>query len=537
VSTESNLPPVTDVDAETATAAFANSQPAGTSVQANNGLAEIPAPASFDPPADNGFLDGGEVSDASERPQEDPHPERARGETKLEVFGELPGNEFTTVDPVVFLSSTDEADLIDRRNRGPNLEETEESQAREQILGAALESLPAKNQLIETLRREGSDWTQFVQAESAKLGISVPKAEAVQDGAIISGERAVLRVRQQLGIGTLIQVPLWHSGIWLTFKAPEDSAMLELFRRIRAEKTSLGYQTYGLTFANTSVFYNQWLIDFALEHVYDSTLKNPETLRKNISSLDIPSLLWGLACAHYPRGFQYGRAVVNELGELVKEVRGRLNVGRCLWVDYKALTPWQINSHMARRVSATVTQEMLDRYRAEFTRGVEREVDLGQGVKMTLGVPSVEDYQNSGQKWVNGILHLFNSVVADGVDQDARQKAMHMQGKATNMRQYAHWVKKITLTKTNNDIVDVETIENTLSNLSSQDEIRSAYFRECMKYIDDSTIAVIATPTAHPAEDKRALPRFEHLLPLDVASTFFTLLVQKDLRIGARSST
>ncbi len=531
-------------EAEDAMAAFANSQPAGAASQLapQAGAEQAPvsglvtaAPAAAIP--DDGFLDGGEVSNQEDRPLlsfEERHPEYAKAKTELEPWGEMSGTEFLPHDPVLFLPPGTLKDTQDKLNLAPNLEPTEESERLERLLQGSFESTPPAGQFVETVRRENSDWRQFIQHEAARLGVSVPKAEAVGDGEIITGSRAVLRVRQHVGLGTLIQVPLWHSGYWATFKAPEDEMMLELYRRLREEKTQLGRQTYGLSFANTSVYYNQWLLDFALDHIYDTTLKSGIDLRANTSTLDIPLLIWGLACAHYPRGFQYGRAVVGEKGELVKEVRGRLHVGRCLWTDYNSLTPWQVGTHMARRASASTTVEMLERYKSEFTRGAEREVDLGKDIKVTFAVPSIADYQASGQKWVNNIVHLFNSTLTDEVDEAARNRHLLQQGKATNMRQYGHWVKKIT--SRTNDIVDLETIESTLNVLSADDDIRRAFFKAVQKYIDDSTISLIATPTVHPAEDKRTLPRFDHLLPLDVPNTFFTLLVQKQMRIEARSS-
>ncbi|SAL81763.1 hypothetical protein AWB67_05933 [Caballeronia terrestris] len=47
-------------------------------------------------------------------------------------------------------------------------------------------------------------------------------------------------------------------------------------------------------------------------------------------------------------------------------------------------------------------------------------------------------------------------------------------------------------------------------------------------------MAIIATPTANTKEEKQ-LPRFPHLLPMNVEQTFFTLLEQKISQISLRS--
>jgi hypothetical protein len=47
-------------------------------------------------------------------------------------------------------------------------------------------------------------------------------------------------------------------------------------------------------------------------------------------------------------------------------------------------------------------------------------------------------------------------------------------------------------------------------------------------------MAIIATPTATQEEEK-TLPKFPHLLPLNVEHTFFTLLDQKVTQISQRA--
>ena len=104
------------------------------------------------------------------------------------------------------------------------------------------------------------------------------------------------------------------------------------------------------------------------------------------------------------------------------------------------------------------------------------------------------------------------------------------------MRQYAHWIESV---EAGGSLIDdIESIEQIVDTMSSVDEIRVKYFNEVIKYIDDSTMALIAVPTYECPKCTEAQPapiaRFPHLLPIDVMSSFFTLLVQKLQKIHSR---
>lgn len=382
-----------------------------------------------------------------------------------------------------------------------------------------------------TVTRQGSQYRQTVASERGPLSIAAPKFSD-SGTAKLTGESAVLRVRALTGLGSIVQVPLWHSGFWITLKAPGDGAMLELNRRLVEEKITLGRQTYGLAFANNSVFFAGWLTDFALSHVYETTLK-PEiadTLRSRISTLDIPMIIWGLACVVWPRGFPYARSVLDQSGEQNKIIREKLNIGRCLWADTSALTPWQVG-HMAGRYGRNMTGESIDRYRNEFTCGKERTVKLTDQLEITLRTPSLDQYLTSGQKWVNGIVSMVDRAFALPPNDGVRNQYILDQGRATNMRQFSHWVES--LSADGSMIIDIDTLEQTFDALSSDESIREAYFKGIKAFIEDATICVVAIPATEEG-DKPELPRFPHLLPLDAMSVFFILLVQKVGQIQAR---
>jgi hypothetical protein len=463
-------------------------------------------------------------------------------------IGYLPNSTTTQQDHEVFCpigSDWDDAaitivGLADTRERTrqaidnlPNIDPTATQSGREwtDYLIRSLESAPGRDQWREALDREGSAWRQQIDSERGPLRMGALTFKNL-DGAPLRGEKAVLQVRALIGLGAVIQVPLWHSGFHVSIKAPSESQMIELNRRLLDEKIVVGRTTNGLAYANTSSYITGPLLDFVMDYIYDFSLqeKDKDTVRSMIQAPDLPLLFWGLACSIWPRGFQYARPYIDPITKAEKILKERLMVSKLLWVDTKAFNAWQI-SHMANRNSGTMSAAMVQRYRAEFTIGQPRRVQLTDAVAVTLKVPSAVEYVSAGQKWIAEITKTVDDAFAEPAEDGRRANYIVRQGQATAMRQYTHWVQSIEAGPST--ISDMDTIESILNDLSSDDAIRSKFFEEVRKYIDDSSLAVIGTPAAlH--EEREALPRFPHILPLNVEHTFFTLLDQKVMQVIQR---
>jgi hypothetical protein len=168
---------------------------------------------------------------------------------------------------------------------------------------------------------------------------------------------------------------------------------------------------------------------------------------------------------------------------------------------------------------------------------LSRKVRLTDQISITLRRATMDQYLNSGAKWVNNIIRLVDEAFERPANEAVRDAYIMDQGKATNMRQYAHMVESIDIGGEDDAdpqrITDEETIEQTLDVLSANDDIREAYFKGNKDFIEDATIAIVAVPVTED-EDRGALPRFPHLLAIDPLSVFFILLVQKIPQIQMR---
>ncbi len=382
---------------------------------------------------------------------------------------------------------------------------------------------------------------QYIEGNNGgKLAAGIPNFK-FNDGEKVSGTRAVMRFRSLLGYGTVLQIPMWHSGFWLTLKAPSEIEQLEIQRKLLEEKISLGRMSHGLVYANNSAYLAKWLIDFAIEHIYDTSIKGQEfNYHKNILITDLQTLIWGIACTIWPNGFQYTRACISDPAKCNHVVEEKLNLGKLLWVDSKALTEEQ-RFHMSQRGGSKMSMESIEKYQSQFsfindaTRTYTTKT--GNEISITFKIPTLEEYINSGYRWVNGIVQMIDMAFTEAPADAKREYYINELGRATTMRQYAHWVKSAEGGGTICE--DTETIERLLDDLSSDDDIRKKFFDDVIDYISDTTIGVIGVPTytcpkCNAVQKNEDSDRFTHILPIDTLSTFFTLLVQKLQKIRTR---
>lgn len=404
-------------------------------------------------------------------------------------------------------------------------------------LKLAQNTLLRGNPLAASLERENSDWRQYVEFEDTKIGASRPKFG--DSGGVLTGERAILRVAAATGLGSIVQVPLWHTGIWLSFKSPPESAILELERRITNDKTTLGRLTNGMIFSNTSVYQNSYLLNFAFQYVFDTNAKelNIDYLKSIIKVTDIPMILWGLALAIYPNGYPYVQACSNIEGSCQHLLKEILDLGKLIFTDNRSLTEWQRRRMNQRK--AKMTDEDIKRYEQEHIRGGHKVVELTPTVSMSLRVPSLQGYEDSGFNWIDSIVQMMENAFQVPLKGNERDEYITNQGRLTTMRQYGHWIGEVIIPDAEISD-DRDTIEGLASLFSSDEELRNRFIEEIGKYIDNATVSLVALPKHNcPAcnwpQGGTKEKRHPHLIPLDVARVFFSLLYQRTNKVLTRT--
>jgi hypothetical protein len=379
-------------------------------------------------------------------------------------------------------------------------------------------------------KRPGSEWMQYLKTEAGRFGFNVPRV-AEEGVGMYRGVDAMLRVRSIMGLGGVVSVPLFHSGFWITLAAPSESALIELFRRISDDKVALGRQSIGLVFSNEQSYLSSWLIDFCLEHMRETSLKTEDhsVIRSLMKAQDQQILLWALACLIWPRGFNYGRALTTKEGiQNTDTVTARINVAKLLWVDNNFMTANQ-KKHMARRTRGSVTEEQVQEYQKEFSLSEGRLMKINDQLSLRLKQPTLSEYVEDGELWISNIVRMVDTTFTQATPgDDERNRMIDLHAKAARLRKYGSWIKAIVFTDpagaTSVDNDEPAVLEGTLEMLSALPEAEQIE-KAIGAFIDDTTMALIAIPETSGRDT--GIPRYPHLIPLDVVNTFFTLLAQK----------
>ncbi|MCK9234875.1 MAG: hypothetical protein M0R77_00995 [Gammaproteobacteria bacterium] len=386
---------------------------------------------------------------------------------------------------------------------------------------------PFAGQFLDSVSRKGSQWRQSVENESGKNHIhglrpSSGKGELV-------GATAISHFQTSTRVGKTIRVPLWHSGFWITIKTPSAVRQAEAFDNLRSSRVKAGMETYGRVFSNYTVFANSILLDLAYESIVISSLDtDPSNVRHYVDTSDIPAVIWALASTIWPTGFEYSRSRMGDPNNAANIIRQVIRVDNCQWTDITELTEWQRN-HMAKKTPRSMSVDLLERYKNEFTRRVDRKVVIQEAtdeqpeISVVLRNPKAEEYIESGQRWITDIVSTYMQVAGRPGGDKARDDYVYRNMLLTEMRAYAHWVAEIR--QGSAFVTEPNSILNTLNILSESDEIRAKFFTGVFKYIDDSTISIIAITTDD--EREAPLPRFPYLIPIEPVHTFFTRLEQK----------
>ena len=380
-----------------------------------------------------------------------------------------------------------------------------------------------------TAARHGADWTQRPEFEGETIIPGRPRVLAGKSGERISGERAIMRMTSLMGLGDRIDIPLWHSGIWVTIRTPSDGALLELDKIIALDKVTLGRSSNGTVFSHSSVYMANHIMNLFEDCLYSHRVrdKSPGELRSLIKATDLPLICWGLLCAIYPGGYPYAHPCLTDVDKCQHVSTALINIAKTLWVDNDKLTAYQREFMVSRNKPRNVDE--IIKYQEDGTVIASKEVKLNDDIAIWLKVPTIEGYIESGYAWVEGIISMTDGAFSTKIRGNERDTYISNQALLSSMNQYCHWVDKMVITD-GEVLEDVPTIREVLRVMSSDETLRTDFLNAVGDYIEDASVAIIAIdnfecPNCGSMESVDGVNKY--LIPLDVMQTFFTLLRRK----------
>lgn len=358
----------------------------------------------------------------------------------------------------------------------------------------------------------------------------------------MKGEIALLKVSKMLGLGDVVNVPLPHSGIWVTIKPPTEKDLIDFYNSIFREKIMLGRTTFGLTLTNFSVHINNRLFDFISKHIHSINYGDlPKAdLKDYLLIHDFPILAWGFACTMYPNGFEYQRACVDDVEACSHIAKAKLNLAKLLWIDNPSLTAAQKKILEEFRPNK-LTLDSYRKFISEHVRVSGSSFTTKNGIKFKLKVPTFNEYTTDGLAWISGINSAIENIIlqeSDNQDDDGKTEMLNQYVKTSILRQFNHFVDFIEVE--DNVITDRATINNVLEAFSAQDDIRIEITDAILKFKAKTTIGLIGIPEykcpncGKPQNPTPTNENFVNVIPLDAMNLFFTLITLKISKILER---
>jgi hypothetical protein len=374
---------------------------------------------------------------------------------------------------------------------------------------------------------KAGNWNQSVMHDTSRLGIGRFKIENMSD--------PIMAIRSTFGQGTVIQVPLWNTGIWISIKAPTIQELLDFDQRARMEKMNLGRSTNGMIFSNVEVYTTELYMRFALEHVISTTykLESSDTVNELmgvIRNRDYQQIMLGLVTAMYPDGYPFRQPCVANPDKCDHMDELLINFARMSLTDRDKVTEKQGRMMANRKDKKTALQ--LAEYQADFTFFEER-IDLGRGLVAVLGVPSLADQIDAGHLWVDGISKATSDAFGARLSDMERVRHIMRSGAISGLRQHSHWIKQFEHTTDPDSqpriIDDLANKDRMLDMLTEDPEISLTMTRRILEWISKTTITYVGIPKmACPACQKEPSDlTHPHIIPIDIGYVFFTLAVLK----------
>ena len=282
-------------------------------------------------------------------------------------------------------------------------------------------------------------------------------------------------------------------------------------------------------------------MDFIKDHIQNSSLKlSPEDdILDYINIQDLQPLVLGVIISMYPKGAPITRSCVNTIvldddnvPKCDYSIRGVLDPKKLLFVNRKALSSEHINQ-MIKRLPNSVTIDDVKNYQLTLDRIKPHKIEFNTEaedvkINLTISLPSIKEYITAGEEWVNDIIYKSEELFTDADNQEAKDKKVDEMLSTFVLGLYSTFITEIENVNEGKKVVDKATIINLLELFSGDRVILKDYIPKITKFITDTAVAIVATPTfvcpkcnANQAVSEN--PAFKELIPLNIIESFFDL--------------
>nr|DAO95213.1 MAG TPA: baseplate protein [Caudoviricetes sp.] len=373
----------------------------------------------------------------------------------------------------------------------------------------------------DVLRDEKNTFSQDISLGNGRDRVDYHRSTTRSNTGKATGRQARIIVQDALGIGSHFTVVLPHSGIVAIISAPLVNELVDLQTQLDQAKIQIGRLYGGSNYGLMTWYTAQKIVDLFIRKIAHINIKDdeydPNTLRDIISPLDIPAIAFGLAAARYPDGYPYSRAV-DIAGGNRRMVTGTLYMPDMpLFVDnrfstrqkqflisseFNQTTLKEIEAYQRDWKAEAPEREYMIHRREDIKRHSRRKTV--KEVWVTLGNTNISTMVEHGAAWDTYIRDAVNEVLEKAADERVRNDFITRKITATMLREYSHFIKKLTIKEYVDDNADPvitemdsgDTIIETLEMIGNDPEIVQNMVKTIIEYIQDQIKVLFTIPAA-----------------------------------------
>lgn len=423
-------------------------------------------------------------------------------------------------------------------------EELRKNLTEQDYYAISIDQAGSKNTLTQDIYKDNLDNHEFINMPTYGNKKLIPRAlSSSSKGGEVKGSSALNIFSMALGIGEYVEVPLYHSGFWITLRPPKQSEIITLETNLANLTVSLGRDTTSIVYSNYSVIANRHIVEFIKDHIYKSSLKLKEDddILNYINVQDLQSMVLGLVISMYPNGIDLIRpctnaSAVDENGmpkcDYVATVK--VDPKKLLFVNRKAL-PNNCLETLAKKLPNSVTTDETLEYQNSIAQLAPKDVtfktDNDKEVTITFKTPMLAKYIVSGESWVQNIITKTEELFTDSDTKESKNKKVEDMLSTYLLGIYNTFVYKIS---TSNDgvvhtVTDETTIDNILEVMSTDRTMLTEYIDKVAEFITHAAIAVVGIPAYECPkckaiqDDSKANEDLRSIIPLNMVENFFDL--------------
>ena len=379
-------------------------------------------------------------------------------------------------------------------------------------------------------------------ADGTFVGLKKPKVGKVDGDGKLNGAGGVQRVRNLLGTGGTVRIPLYASGFWITLTTPDENTLLNLDNNIQMEKSQVGANTLGLALSVSTVYILKHVMNLILDSIHvhnivDDNFTNAK-LSQYIKITDILPLVHLMAGLIYPNGYVFKLPCTAE-GNCVNVDEQLLNINDLIYTNTSNLSAEQIEWMASPSKPRSIAD--IKAYQDKFHQRHHHILEDNGGVTINLRIPSAYEYIDSGEKWINEVIAVVDRTIAEGTDLRRKERMIQDTYNLATCREYAHCIESIVFPPENEGeeagkVDDPITLQNILAEFSKVPDLALSIVKNIRNYLDTRSYYHSGLPKHTCSEcgkkDEGEDPlRPKYAVPIDPVTTFFTVRDRKLQRV------